>query len=486
MSFVSPEFLIFFVIVTTIYFLTGYRWRWFFLLVASYFFYAYWNTGYIVLIIFSTFIDYFAARWIDRTPEADKARRRALLAVSLSVNLGVLFIFKYFNFFSDSAGLFFQSIGLNYAPGTLNVLLPVGISFYTFQSMSYTIDVYRGRIKPEEHAGIFATFIAFFPQLVAGPIERAQNMLPQFREKFDFDYERIVSGLRLILWGVFKKVVIADRVAIYVNAVYNNTGDYQGWPLLIATFFFAFQIYCDFSGYSDIAIGTARVMGFRLMDNFRQPYLATSIRDFWRRWHISLSTWFRDYLYIPLGGSRVSLGRNLVNLMIVFVVSGLWHGANWTFVVWGALHGLFIVIETVIARFTPAGRTLSAPLKAGQIVLTFVLVCLAWVFFRANSITDAGYILSNLFILGDASLSALAAPFASGLLPAETEFMLAFGLIALLLAADWFDAHYGLITRVGSSPVVVRWALYYTLAFAITFSFLYYTSDSQQFIYFQF
>ncbi len=486
MSFVSLEFLIFFAVVSILYFVIPYRWRWVFLLIASYIFYAYWNAWYIFLIIFSTFVDYFAARSIDATPQENKARRRLLLGISLAVNLGVLFLFKYFNFFSESSVLFFEAIGLSYSPTTLNLILPVGISFYTFQSMSYTIDVYRGEIKPEKHAGIFATFIAFFPQLVAGPIERAENMLPQFREKFDFDYDRIVNGLRLILWGLFKKVVIADRVAIYVNAVYNNVEAYQGLPLIFATVFFAFQVYCDFSGYSDIAIGTAQIMGFRLMQNFRQPYLSTSVRDFWRRWHISLSTWFRDYVYIPLGGNRVSLVRNLINLLVVFVLSGLWHGASWTFVIWGALHGFYIVVETVLSRFLPKGAKLPRLVTVLQVVFTFVLVCFAWLFFRANSLADAGYVTSNLLNITDTSFKTISAPFKSGLFAAGTEFIITWILLGLLMLAEWLDIRSNLITVLASKPVYLRWAVYYILIAAIGLSLLLYGAQTQDFIYFQF
>ena len=344
--------------------------------------------------------------------------------------------FKYFNFFnsalSDTASLF----GLHYTASTLDVLLPVGISFYTFQSMAYTIDVYRGNIKPERNLLVFASYVAFFPQLVAGPIERASNLIPQFYQQFMVNYDRIISGLRQILWGAFKKVVIADRLSVYVNAVYNNITDHTGLTLIIATVFFAFQIYCDFSGYSDIAIGTARIMGFDLMDNFRQPYFSRSVREFWRRWHISLSTWFRDYVYIPLGGNRVRFSRNLSNLMIVFVVSGLWHGANWTFLIWGTLHGLYIVMEVVIGRYVHFKRRVLTDGMAT--VLTFVFVTVAWIFFRANTVNDAFYVLAHLFDFSG-GISDVIAPFAQGLFDARIEFVGSLFVISLLMIIEWSE-----------------------------------------------
>src|SRR5690606_11316178 len=303
MSFTSPEFVLFFAAYFAVYFVLPHRWRWAWILVASYFFYAYGHGEYLWIILLTTTVDYTVARLIHRTK--NPRSRKLLLLVSITLNLSILFAFKYFDFFNNSLAAISQQLELPYAVGGLSLALPVGISFYTFQSMAYTIDVYRRKIPAENHAGVFAALVAFFPQLVAGPIERAPHMLPQYRQRFRFNEERTVEGMRRILWGFFKKIVIADRLAIYVNGVYNSPYEYSGFPLIVATLFFAFQIYCDFSAYSDIAIGTARIMGFDLMENFRQPYFARSIREFWARWHISLSTWFRDYLYIPLGGNRV-------------------------------------------------------------------------------------------------------------------------------------------------------------------------------------
>lgn len=341
MLFNSLQFLLFLPVVVALYFATPHRFRWALLLLASYYFYAAWRPEYLLLIIASTLVDYLCALRMGRLES--RRRRKKYLVLSLGSNLGLLFGFKYLTFFNESTRAVFDQLNIFYGVPTFEILLPVGISFYTFQTLSYTIDVYRGARPPERHLGIFALYVSFFPQLVAGPIERSTRLLPQFFQHHGFDAGRVQSGLRLILWGFFKKIVIADRLAVYVNAVYANPSAYDGPSLLLATYFFAFQIYCDFSAYSDIAIGSARVMGFELMQNFRRPYFARSIQEFWQRWHISLSTWFRDYVYLPLGGNRVPTWRWYTNLLLVFLVSGLWHGANWTFVVWGALHGTYLV-----------------------------------------------------------------------------------------------------------------------------------------------
>ncbi|MEE8405086.1 MAG: MBOAT family O-acyltransferase, partial [candidate division Zixibacteria bacterium] len=359
-----------------------------------------WKPEYVILIIASTGIDYFAALGMGKHTER-KPRRKYLIA-SLAGNLGLLFSFKYFNFFNESTRSLFDSLNIFYDMPALDVLLPVGISFYTFQTLSYAIDVYRGTRQPERHAGIFAVYVSFFPQLVAGPIERSTRLLPQFHKVQHFEWARVQSGLRLMLWGLFKKIVIADRLAIYVNEVYADPGDFSGGPLILATYFFAFQIYCDFSGYSDIAIGAGRVMGYDLMTNFRQPYLSRSIGDFWKRWHISLSSWFRDYLYFPLGGNRVSRWRWHYNILVVFILSGLWHGANWTFVIWGALHGCYLLLSVWTARIRSnvsgfIGLDRAPRLRSVlQVFVTFHLVLLAWVFFRAESLSEAMLILSRM------------------------------------------------------------------------------------------
>jgi len=345
MLFNSIEFIIFFPIVVAAYFALPGKFRWILLLIASYYFYMCWNYNYIILILISTFIDYFAGLGMGKTKV--QLKKNLLLILSLTANLGLLFFFKYLNFFSVNLNAFFDQINIFYNVPQYDYLLPVGISFYTFQTLSYTIDVYSGKKEPEKHFGIFALYVSFFPQLVAGPIERSTRLLPQFYKHYKIDYVRIRDGVLLMVWGFFKKVVIADRLSEYVNTVYNNADNYGGFHDIIATFFFGTQIYCDFSGYSDIAIGSAMVLGYDLMLNFRRPYLSRSIKEFWSRWHISLSTWFRDYLYIPLGGNRVVKWRWYYNLFITFLISGLWHGANWTFVVWGALHGFYLLAAIV-------------------------------------------------------------------------------------------------------------------------------------------
>ncbi|MGJ3239886.1 MAG: MBOAT family O-acyltransferase [Anaerolineae bacterium] len=478
MSFISPDFVVFFCVVIPLFFAIQHRFRWILLLAVSYFFYAYGNIQYVPLIAFSTVVDYVSARMIHRNDDNDR-RRKLWLTMSIIVNLGVLFTFKYFNFFNESA-----SVAFNYTPLTHNLILPIGISFYTFQSMSYTIDVYRRQLLPENHFGVMATYVAFFPQLVAGPIERATNLLPQFQIEQRFDQHRVVEGLQLMLWGFFKKVVIADRVAIYVNSVYNNVDEYTGLPLIIATFFFTFQIYCDFSGYSDIAIGTAKVMGFDLMQNFRQPYFSQNIREFWGRWHISLSTWFRDYLYIPLGGNRVPMWRNLLNLFIVFVVSGLWHGAGWTFVIWGVLHGLAIVLVALLHHYDVrwlSGKSVGMVLT--RVLITFLFVSFSWIFFRSNSLSDAQYIVAHLFVF-DATQD-IFAPFSEALLAMQTEFYLSFALIGVLIVVDLADARVTLPRLLARTPFALRWGAYYALIVAVLFSGLY-GAGAQQFIYFQF
>lgn len=469
MLFNSLEFLIFFPIVVILYFACPYRYRWALLLGASYYFYAAWKLEYIFLLLAVTLISYTTALLMVKPEYQNK--RVGLLVLAVGLNLAPLFVFKYFNFFNDSFRVAFNQFNLFYNVPMFQMLLPVGISFYTFQALGYVIDVYRGKVEPERHLGRFALFVSFFPQILAGPIERATNMLPQYYEKFDFDEARVTSGLRLMLWGMFMKIVIADRLGLYVNTVYNDPSVWSGWPLLLATYFFAFQIYCDFAGYSNIAIGAARVMGFDLMENFRRPYFAQSPSDFWRRWHISLSSWFRDYLYIPLGGNRVSIPRWYLNLMIVFLVSGLWHGAAWTFVIWGGLHGLYMVGEV-------ASRTLRGKLTRGlgleqrpmaQALLggfiTFNLVCLAWIFFRANSVAEAFLILNNLLPLSN--FANLNAPWAAVVDNPAQEMALSIALILLLELVHLVQAREWSFPLLWQRPFWFRWAVYLGLALAI-------------------
>lgn len=400
MLFNSLHFAIFFPLSVALYFLLPFRLRWIFLLGASYYFYMCWEVVYAFLILFSTAVDYLSAIRIEEAKS--EAARRRWLWVSIGVNLSLLFFFKYFTFASRSFSDLLETLGFSYSLPIVQVLLPVGISFYTFQSLSYTVDVYWRRLPAERHFGLFALYVAYWPQLVAGPIERPAHLLPQLRASHVFDEGRARSGLILMAWGFFKKLVIADRLALYVEPVYSDPASHGGGALLLASYFFAFQIYCDFSGYSDIAIGAARVFGVDLMENFRRPYFATSIADFWSRWHISLSTWFRDYVYIPLGGNREGETRLLRNLLITFLVSGLWHGAAWTFVVWGGLHGLFLIA----GRWTAAPRatlrrfvgleTRPALRHFLGAFCTFHLVLLGWVFFRAASLGEALLILERI------------------------------------------------------------------------------------------
>jgi alginate O-acetyltransferase complex protein AlgI len=496
MLFNSFEFLIFFPTVVLLYYLFPYRFRWFILLLASYTFYMFWRVDYTILLIISTLIDYLCSRMMDRYPQQEQANRKPWLWLSLLSNLGILFTFKYFNFFNSAAKDLADVLGVAYAAPAFNLLLPMGISFYTFQTMSYSIDVYYGRIKAEKHLGIFALFVTFFPQLVAGPIERAGNLLGQLKQKHDFNYDRVTDGLKLIIWGLFKKVVIADRLALMVNEVYNNPADYEGIPLIIATVFFAFQIYCDFSGYSDIAIGSAQVMGFNLMENFRRPYFSKSIREYWSRWHISLSTWFRDYLYIPMGGNRVLKWRWYYNIFMVFLVSGLWHGANWTFIIWGAIHGLYQVFGFITAKHRNAmvvklglnrNKTFYSLI---QISTTFSLVCLAFIIFRANSLSDALYIGKSIItgllptveaILYDTNMARMKMLYLGN---TKLEF-LAFVIVPLLvlLMVHLIQEKYPMRSLINKQPFYIRWTLSYILILAIFVLGVY---ENKEFIYFQF
>lgn len=478
MFFNSLEFLVFFPIVVGLYLMVPDRFRWMLLLAASYYFYAAWRLEYLILIIASTLIDYGAALRMDAA--SSKRGKRSWLIVSLVSNLGILFSFKYFNFFNESTRALFDQFNIFYDVPAFDVLLPVGISFYTFQTLSYTIDVYRGERGAERHLGIFALYVAFFPQLVAGPIERSTQLLPQFFKKVELTYDRTVDGLRLILWGLFKKLVIADRVAVYVDYVFGNPGEFSGPTILIAAYFFAFQIFCDFSGYSDIAIGTARILGYDLMDNFRRPYFSKSIAEFWRRWHISLSTWFRDYVYIPLGGNRVVKWRWYYNLALVFVISGLWHGANWTFVVWGGLHGMYLIVSIITSDFR---NRLWARLPFGSrtrrwfaAFCTFHLVTLTWIFFRADTLEIAIQLVSRVFQPGVLHLT----------LPTFGwyELVLSIAGIAVMEIVHLADRRENFRIRLGRLPTWLRWGLYYSFTMAIL---LFGVIDQKQaFIYFQF
>jgi D-alanyl-lipoteichoic acid acyltransferase DltB (MBOAT superfamily) len=447
----SPAFVLFFSIVTAGYFLLPHRFRWTLLLSASCFFYMYFKPIYILILFFTIVVDYFAGIAIEN---ASGATRKRYLVVSIVANVGVLFVFKYFNFFASNLTAL---AGRPLIP-LLAIALTIGLSFHTFQAMSYTIEVYRGNQRAERHFGLYALYVMFYPQLVAGPIERPQNLLHQFREPHRFDYERAVDGLTMMAWGMFKKVVIADHLARYVNTVYGDPSHHSGLPALVAIYFFSFQIYCDFSGYSDIALGSAKVMGFDLMQNFRSPYLSASLSEFWTRWHISLSTWFKDYLYIPLGGNRVGKFRWQLNLLIVFLVSGLWHGAEWTFVIWGAIHGLCLIAGIQIGRGWHAlTRGLGPSLQRFLgVVITFHLVSFAWVFFRCHTTAEALEVLRSAAHLG-ANQSILLDGFS------RSDLVVCFAGIALLTLVS--------VVPDPASPRVfpaqrawwVRWPVYYAL-----------------------
>ena len=404
MTFNSWEFLLFYPIVALLYFALPKRAKWVMLLIASYFFYMCYQAELVFLIAGTTLISWIASITIEKNEK--RWVRRLCLTVTLVVCFGVLFFYKYFNFLAGSAVGIIEYFGAKPSFVELKLLLPVGISFYTFQTLSYVIDVYRGDVKTERNFFFYALFVSFFPQLVAGPIERPGNLIPQLKEAHKFTYENFVKGGKHMLLGFFKKVCVADYIAVFVNSIYNSAEEATGFGIIVATCLFAVQIYCDFSGYTDIAIGCARIMGIKLMKNFDHPYTATSVKEFWSRWHISLSTWFKDYLYIPLGGNRRGKARQMFNVMVVFLVSGLWHGAAWTFVIWGAMHGVFQIIGTLTWKKRNAllGKVGLSQRSLGVVLVrrffTFVLVSFAWLFFRANSMSDAAALLKKLFVTG--------------------------------------------------------------------------------------
>lgn len=478
MLFNSFEFIIFFTVVTLIYFLIPHRFRWSLLLFVSCIFYVTFIPVYILLLFALIIIDYFAAILVDKNVGK---KRTLFLIVSILSTCMALFFFKYFNFFNANFAYIAQMIHWNYSVKALSIILPVGLSFHTFQSLSYVIEVYRGKQKPERNFWIYALYVMFYPQLVAGPIERPQNLLHQFYEKHDFDYGRVRSGLQLMLWGFLKKMIVADRLAPIVGLVYQNPQLYQGTPLIIATIFFAFQIYCDFSGYSDIARGIARVMGFELMKNFNRPYFSKSISEFWRRWHISLSSWFRDYVYIPLGGSRVKKIRNYFNILIVFLISGLWHGSNWTFVLWGALHGSYMIVSSVTAQVRPKIKNI---LNLGrlhtifQVLFIFILACIGWVFFRANTISDAVYILTHFFSAIKLNI------FDMNFRLTKIEIVITLFSLATFLVTD-FLIESGKVSaaKINNLSPIIKWILYISLILAILMFGIF---KEVQFIYFQF
>lgn len=486
MLFNSIEFIFFLLLVLIIYPLLNQKGRLYFLLAASYFFYACWDWMYLGLIFFTSASCFVVARLITNTKYANY--RKLFMALSLTVNFGILFVFKYFNFvikaFEDLASAFHGNYQLN----VLHLLLPVGISFYTFHSISYVIDVYNGRIKAERNIFRFLLFVSFFPQLVAGPIARSENLLPQLQELKNYDYSNFRKGFVLIFWGLFKKMVIADRLAIAVNHVYNHVDNASTLSLIIATVFFTYQIYCDFSGYSDIALGVSKLFGIDLIVNFKQPYFSKTITEFWRRWHISLSTWFRDYLYIPLGGNKVSKSKWIFNTMLVFVVSGLWHGANYTFLVWGAIHGAMLVIERFI--YGDKIRNITSGITFANICrwfVTYVVVVIAWTFFRANNIGDAIKIFGKIVAFKDIkhdSIALFTQGGSEGLIGLKFyDFFLAVFFILLFITVNFIFRKDGLPKFILSRPTVVRWSFYIVITFVVLWFGKF---GINEFIYFQF
>lgn len=483
MLFNSINFLIFFVVVTCLYFAVTYRFRWVILLIASCYFYMAFVPVYILILGGTIVIDYFAGLWIEKS----RGKTRSLfLILSLIANIGILAFFKYYNFLNSNISTLFHLAGRSDPFPYLTILLPIGLSFHTFQAMSYTIEVYRNKQKAERHFGIYALYVMFYPQLVAGPIERPQNMIHQFYEKHDFKYARVTNGLKLMLWGFFKKMVIADNLALVSNNVFDHYHSFKGAAFMLGTLAFTIQIFCDFSGYSDIAIGAAKIMGIKLMTNFKTPYIAESVAEFWSRWHISLSTWFKDYLYIPLGGNRVSALRWGCNILVVFILSGLWHGANWTFIIWGFLHGSYLLFGKIVQgigdKYKFMSKLIGLPIvKPLKILITFVLVSFAWIFFRAQNLEVAVYIIQNfLKNWSFADIHSALSVWGAGKL--YTCVILIF--ISIMALVGLYKDYYGSVTQLISRQAIgVRWSLYFFLIFSIaTFAVF----ENIKFIYFQF
>ena len=509
MIFNSFQFIIFFTTVLVLHYILPHKVRWVLLLLASLAFYAAWNPLFLTLLIFSVSVDYFLALAIYDSE--NKRKRKQFLALDLFVAFSVLFVFKYLLFFTSVAVNLLNRAGLNFSPPEFSIILPLGISFYTFQAAGYLIDVYRGKQEPQRNYFKFMLFITFFPQLVAGPIERASSLMPQLFSKRRFSLDNIIEGYKFMCWGFFKKVVIADRIAAAVNTVYGAPLNFDGLALILATLLFAFQIYCDFSGYSDIAVGCGKMLGIDLTQNFKQPYLSRGTKAFWRRWHISLSTWFKDYLYFPLGGSRVGRLRHAFNTMVTFLVSGLWHGANWTFIIWGGLHGVYQVIGNLIPapgkskRFSvwssgryqltgePVIRPLVKPQKNGNLLFvrfiqtaaTFSLVSFAWIFFRANTTADAFYIARNLFTGREnwtdslyifTVLNSLGMPL--------FELLVGLGCILFLFVSELFCGEDCIHETLMKKPADIRFIYYLFVSILVLSLGVFYAAA--EFIYFQF
>ena len=476
MLFNSLAYVCFLPIVFVLYWAIPSKYRCYLLLLASYYFYMSWNAKYVVLIAFTTLISFFAGLLLETT--SDSRVKKVIIGVATLCCLSVLFFFKYFNFVTINLGRLLSLFSIKLTPITLDLLLPFGISFYTFQTLSYVIDVYHGKVSAERNIVVYATFISFFPQLVAGPIERSSNLLPQIKTEHKFNEQKAIDGLKLMLWGYYKKLLIADNISVYVDSVYKELSSYRGFDLLLTIFFFSMQIYCDFSGYSDIAIGTAKLLDIDLMTNFKSPYFSSSIREFWSRWHISLSTWFKDYLYIPLGGNRCSKARNFFNLIFTFLVSGLWHGSSLTFVLWGGLHGVAQVIEKMLDNRLKRIRSNNVGIWICRLGV-FVFCNCMWVFFRAQGRSSALYIFKHVF-------DGIRNPklyFISSLLPQSTLVLLMLYVFVLAIH-DYIDMQEGRIAGVLSQDKALAWTGYVLLGLVILFGAQ--KGVAAEFVYFQF
>ncbi len=488
MLFNSVPFIFFFPLVTILFFVVPQPYRWFLLLMASCIFYTWFIPVYLVVLFVLILIDYWMGIWIEDSMLKGVDARKYLI-VSIVSMCSILFFFKYFDFFGANLSSIAGFFGLNYPPKVLGLIIPIGLSFHTFQSLSYVIEVYKGRQKAERHFGIYALYVMFYPQLVAGPIERPYNLLPQFREKQSVDYQRISDGLKLMAWGMFKKVVIADRLAVLVDQVFRDVGSYHGPEFVVALFFFAFQLYCDFSGYCDIAVGSAKVMGFKLMDNFRYPYFSRSVRKFWRCWHISLFSWLRDYVFIPLCRHRYFKHFRRVNIFLMFLISGVWHGAGWTYVAWGALTGFYVVLDAATEDFRKNMRRIVGIkeenffLKAWQVSATFLLFCFSAIFFRAETMQDSWFILRQLpagWPQGSFNVSDFCyARFGLDV----TWFSISINLVIVLVFIDLLQRGTSGRPVFSNDPVWVRWSYYYGLVLGMIFLGHY---GQNQFVYFQF
>lgn len=484
MLFNSLAFAVFLPVVFLVYWALPQKYRYIVLLIASYYFYMSWNVKYVVLILFTTGVSYCCAVWMEKFQK--KAVKRMFMAGAVAASLLVLFFFKYFDFAQNTFIRLLGSFAIKLHPVTLSLMLPVGISFYTFQTLSYVIDVYKGEVEAEHNFFRYAAFISFFPQLVAGPIERTKNLLPQIDCEHRFNYEKGSYGMKLMAWGFFKKLVIADNLAVFVDMVFEDVAAYHGFALVLAVFFFTLQIYCDFSGYSDIAIGTAKLFDIDLMTNFKSPYFSTSVKEFWRRWHISLSSWFRDYVYIPLGGNRVSKVRNVFNVLVTFCLSGLWHGAAFTYVIWGGLHGALQCVENLLfpKRKTAKAERREAmrrgPVWWVKVIVVFCLVAGAWCFFRAASVSQAFYVFAHM----KDGLGHPASYILNGIRAFDTKTLKQMVIpVALLAVYDYAALDRDPLVTIGKLPSPVRKAVYYGFLLMVL---LLASFNSQEFVYFQF